>query len=122
MRGHHAPEVVGPPARNLETKGARASGASTRSSRTSQSASSNGKIRSLCQIRNWRIGTPERRRKVTPEFKDEAVRMVIETSRPIADMAREIHVNKGILAHERASFIVTHDSVRARVVTMHAVL
>jgi transposase-like protein len=34
---------------------------------------------------------PERRRKYTPEFKDEAARMVIETSCPIAEIAREIH-------------------------------
>ena len=27
---------------------------------------------------------PERRRKFTPDFRDEAVKMVIETSRPIA--------------------------------------
>jgi transposase len=35
---------------------------------------------------------PERRRKYTPEFKDEAAKMVIGTSRPIAEIAREIHV------------------------------
>jgi transposase-like protein len=35
---------------------------------------------------------PERRRRYTPEFKDEAAKMVIETSRPIAEIAREIHV------------------------------
>jgi transposase-like protein len=38
---------------------------------------------------------PERRRKFTHEFKDEAVKMVIETSRPIAEVARDIHVNEG---------------------------
>ena len=32
----------------------------------------------------------ERRRKYTPEFKDEAARMVVETSRPIAEVVREI--------------------------------
>jgi transposase len=37
---------------------------------------------------------PERRRKYTPEFKDEAAKMVIETSRPIAEIAREIQVNE----------------------------
>jgi len=41
----------------------------------------------------------ERRRKFTPEFKDEAVKMVIETSRPIAGVAREIHVNEGTLGN-----------------------
>ncbi len=42
---------------------------------------------------------PERRRKFTPEFKDEAVKMVIETSRPLAEVAREIHVNEGTLGN-----------------------
>jgi transposase len=41
----------------------------------------------------------ERRRKFTPEFKDEAVMMVLETSRPIAEVAREIHVNEGTLGN-----------------------
>ena len=41
----------------------------------------------------------ERRRKFTPEFKDEAVRMVIETSRPIAVVARDIGVNEGTLGN-----------------------
>src|SRR5215207_7898808 len=42
---------------------------------------------------------PERRKKFTPEFKDEAVRMVIESSRPIAEVAREIHVSEGTLGN-----------------------
>ena len=37
--------------------------------------------------------------KFTPEFKDEAVKMVIETSRPIAEIARDIHVNEGTLGN-----------------------
>src|SRR5664279_2530276 len=41
----------------------------------------------------------ERRRKFTPEFKDEAVKMVIETSRPITEIARDIHVNEGTLGN-----------------------
>ena len=40
---------------------------------------------------------PESRRSFTPEFKDEAVKMVIETSRPVAEVAREIYVNEGTL-------------------------
>jgi len=40
---------------------------------------------------------PELRRTFTPEFKDEAVKMVIETSRPVAEVAREIRVNEGTL-------------------------
>jgi transposase-like protein len=42
---------------------------------------------------------PERRRKFTPEFRDEAVKMVIESSRPIAEVAREIHINEGTLGN-----------------------
>jgi transposase-like protein len=41
---------------------------------------------------------PERRRKYTTEFKTEAARMVVETSRPIAEVAREIHVHEGTLS------------------------
>jgi transposase len=39
----------------------------------------------------------ELRRSFTLEFKDEAVKMVIETSRPVAEVAREIRVNEGTL-------------------------
>jgi transposase len=39
----------------------------------------------------------QKRRKFSPEFKDEAVRMVIASSRPIAEVAREIYVNEGTL-------------------------
>ena len=42
---------------------------------------------------------PERRRKFTPEFKDEAVKLVIDTSRPIAEVAREISVHEGTLGN-----------------------
>lgn len=42
---------------------------------------------------------PERRRKFSPEFKDEAVKMVTEGSRPIAEVAREIQVNEGTLGN-----------------------
>jgi transposase len=41
----------------------------------------------------------ERRRKFTPEFKDEAVKMVIESSRSVAEVAREIQVNEGTLGN-----------------------
>jgi transposase len=40
-----------------------------------------------------------RRRSFAPEFKDEAVKMVIESDRPIAEVAREIHVNDGTLGN-----------------------
>lgn len=39
----------------------------------------------------------ERRQKFTASFREEAVKMVIESSRPIADVAREIHINEGTL-------------------------
>jgi transposase len=32
-------------------------------------------------------------RKFSPEFREEAARMVVETSRPIADVARELGIN-----------------------------
>ena len=41
----------------------------------------------------------EKRRKFTPEFKAEAVRLVIDTSRPIAEVAREIGVHEGTLGN-----------------------
>ena len=40
---------------------------------------------------------PEKRRKYSPEFKSEAVRLVIVTSRPIVELAREIGVYEGTL-------------------------
>jgi len=47
-------------------------------------------------------GTAERardtkRRKFSPEFRDEAVKMVVVESRPIAEVAREVQVNEGTL-------------------------
>ncbi|MGA5504984.1 IS3 family transposase [Streptomyces umbrinus] len=38
-----------------------------------------------------------KRRKSSPEFRDEAVKMVVVESRPIAEVAREIQVNEGTL-------------------------
>jgi transposase len=40
---------------------------------------------------------PENRRKYSAEFKDEAAKLVVETSRSIAEVAREIHVNETTL-------------------------
>jgi transposase len=51
---------------------------------------------------------PERRRKYTTEFKDEAAKMVIETSRPIAEVAREIGVNDGTLGSWVANYRKNH--------------
>ena len=51
---------------------------------------------------------PERRRKYTTEFKTEAARMVVETSRPIAEVAREIHVHEGTLGSWVAQYRIDH--------------
>ena len=39
------------------------------------------------------------RRKFTPEYKDEAVKMVLEASRPIAQVARDLGINEGTLGN-----------------------
>jgi hypothetical protein len=36
---------------------------------------------------------PRQKKSFSPEFKDEAVKMVIETSRPIARVAKELGIN-----------------------------
>jgi transposase-like protein len=41
----------------------------------------------------------EKRKRFTAAFREEAVKMVVETSRPIADVAREINVNAGTLGN-----------------------
>jgi len=51
---------------------------------------------------------PERRRKITPEFKDEAVKMVLDGSRAIAEVAREIHINEGTLGSWVNKYRVAH--------------
>jgi transposase len=51
---------------------------------------------------------PERRWKFSPEFKDEAVKMVTESSRPIAEVAREIQVNEGTLGNWVNRYRVEH--------------
>ena len=42
---------------------------------------------------------PERRRKFSPQFKAEAVQLVIETGRPIAEVARDLGVHDGTLGN-----------------------
>ena len=42
---------------------------------------------------------PEHRRKFSPQFKAEAVQMVIETGKPIAEVARDLGVNDGTLGN-----------------------
>jgi transposase len=41
----------------------------------------------------------ERRRKFGPEFNEEAVKMVIDSPQPTAEVTREIHVNEGTLGN-----------------------
>lgn len=41
----------------------------------------------------------EKRRKFSPQFKAEAVQMVIETGKPIAEVARDLGVHDGTLGH-----------------------
>lgn len=50
----------------------------------------------------------ERRRKYTTEFKTEAAKMVVNTSRPIAEVAREIHVHEGTLGSWVAQYRIDH--------------
>jgi transposase-like protein len=50
----------------------------------------------------------ERRRRFSPEFKDEAVKMVIESSRAIAEVAREIQVNEGTLGNWVNKYRIEH--------------
>jgi transposase-like protein len=42
---------------------------------------------------------PRKYRKFSPEFREEAVRLVIENSRPIAQVARELGVKDGTLGN-----------------------
>ena len=49
-----------------------------------------------------------KRVKYSPEFKDEAVRMVIDGSRPIAEVARELGVHDGTLGNWVNKYRVEH--------------
>jgi transposase len=42
---------------------------------------------------------PEHRRRFSPQFKAEAVQMVIETGRPIAEVARDLWIDDGTLGN-----------------------
>jgi len=42
---------------------------------------------------------PEQRRKFSPQFKAEAVQMVFETGKPIAEVARDLGINEGTLGN-----------------------
>jgi transposase len=51
---------------------------------------------------------PERRRKYSPEYRDEAVKMVIEASRPIAAVARDLNIHEGTLGNWVAKYRIEH--------------
>jgi transposase-like protein len=42
---------------------------------------------------------PEQRRRFSPQFKAEAVQMVLETRRPIAEIARDLGIHDGTLGN-----------------------
>ena len=42
---------------------------------------------------------PRKYNKFSPEFRDDAVRLVIDGSRPIAQVARELDINEGTLGN-----------------------
>ena len=42
---------------------------------------------------------PEHRRRFSPQFKAEAVQMVIETGRPVAEAARDLGIHDGTLGN-----------------------
>jgi transposase len=51
---------------------------------------------------------PERRRKFSPEFRDEAVKMVVGGDCPVAQVARELGINPGTLANWVNSYRRAH--------------
>ncbi len=51
---------------------------------------------------------PRKYQKFSPEFRDEAVRLVIDSSRPIVQVARELGVNEGTLGNWVNQYRVAH--------------
>lgn len=51
---------------------------------------------------------PRPKKSFSPEFKDEAVKMVIETSRPIARVAKDLGINEGTLGNWVAAYRRDH--------------
>lgn len=51
---------------------------------------------------------PERRRKFSPEFRDEAVKMVTAGNRQVAQVARELGINAGTLGNWVAQYRRAH--------------
>jgi transposase-like protein len=61
---------------------------------------------------------PRAKKNFSPEFRDEAVKMVIETSRPIAQVAKELEIHEGTLGnwvgiYRRDTAVVDRDLGRA---------
>jgi transposase-like protein len=71
-----------------------------------------------------KVLVPQNRRKLSLEFKDEAVKSVIMNSRPIAHVAREFGINEGTLGNWVATYprekrrrgapLYLHERVRLR--------
>jgi transposase-like protein len=51
---------------------------------------------------------PEHRRRFSPEFREEAVRLVIDSNRPIAEIARELGMHDGTLGNWVAVYRRAH--------------
>ena len=51
---------------------------------------------------------PRPKKSFSPEYKEEAVKMVIETSRPIARVAKELGINEGTLGNWVAAYRRDH--------------
>jgi transposase len=52
---------------------------------------------------------PGKYKTYSPEFRDEAARMVVETSRPIADVARELKVSETSLGNWVRAYRIAMD-------------
>jgi transposase-like protein len=53
--------------------------------------------------------TRPKNKSFSPEFKEEAVKMVIETSRPVAVVAKELGVNESTLGERANAQLKTRD-------------
>ncbi len=51
---------------------------------------------------------PQKYQKFSPEFRDEAVRLVIDASRPVAQVARELGIKEGTLGNWVAQYRTRH--------------
>ena len=54
---------------------------------------------SLPRVEESEVAAGQQRRKFTPEFRNEAVRLVIDSGRPVAEVARDIGVVEGTLGN-----------------------